>query len=249
MHKPTLRVLQILELLSTAGEPMRLADISRALEIPKSTLLPILQTMTEAHYVFRDASHCYSPGVALAGAAAAAGQRYSPGKYIRCCLKELVDRFGETCYYGVLDGNRVLYVEKVDSSQPLRMLTAIGHRLPAYATGLGKALLLDKSEAELKALYPEGLPPLTDKTIRDIPALAKQLDLARRAGYTWEIEESTDHIRCFAVPLRQNGAIIGAISIAIPLFRYREEEKENIICAMQAAAQTLSALLRQTDTK
>jgi len=247
MHNPTLRVLQILDLLTGSEEAMRLADISRALQIPKSTLLPILQTMVESRYLTKDSADRYLPGIALVGASAAAGTLHSPGKFIKTSLKELVEVFQETCYYGVLDGNRVLYLEKVDSPQPLRMLTAIGHRLPAYATGLGKALLMDHTQSQLERLYPQGLAPLTEKTIRDIPALADQLAQAREEGYAWEIEESTDHIRCFAVPVRKNGAVAGAVSMAIPLFRYKEEDKEGIISALQRTAQRLGALLQQAD--
>lgn len=246
MHKPTLRVLEILELLSAAENPMRLAEISRALEIPKSTLLPILQTMTQYRYLSKDSSDRYGLGMAMLGAAAAAGKLHSPAKFIKACLKELVEEFQETCYYGVLDGSRVLYLEKVDSPQPLRMLTAIGHRLPAYATGLGKALLTDHTQAQLEALYPNGLTPLTEKTIRDIPSLAAQLTAAGEDGYAWEIEESTDHIRCFAVPIRKNGKIVGAVSMAIPLFRYQEEKKEAIIAALRGTSARLGNLLEQT---
>lgn len=247
MHKPTYRVLQIMDLLTAAREPMRLADISRALEIPKSTLLPILQTMTEHRYLEKDGADRYSLGIALMGASAAAGKRYTPQKYIKASLKELVEKFSETCYYGVLDGNRVLYLEKVESPQPLGMLTAIGHRLPAYATGIGKALLTDHTPAQLEELYPQGLTPLTGKTVSDIPALAAQLEEARERGYAWEIEESTDHIRCFAVPVRSQGKITGAISMAIPLFRYQEEKREAIIAALQKNAACLGNLLQQTE--
>ena len=174
---------------------MRLADISRALDIPKSTLLPILQTMTQSRYLAKDDSDRYVLGMALLGAAAAAGKIYAPEKCIKVCLKELVEEFDETCYYGVLEGNQVLYVQKVESRQPLRMLTAMGHKLPAYATGIGKALLTDHTKQQLEALYPKGLAPLTEKTVRNIPSLAAQLTQARADGYAWEIEESTEHIR------------------------------------------------------
>lgn len=247
MHKPTQRVLQILELLGTEDKPLRLAQISRALDIPKSTLLPILQTMTQSQYLAKDGADCYCLGVALHSAAAAAGRRYSPAKWIKACLRELVEEFQETCYYGVLDGSRVLYLEKVESPQPLGMLTTIGHRLPAYATGIGKALLTDHGPGQLKELYPDGLAPLTEKTVSNIQALSWQLEEAKKDGYAWEIEESTDHIRCFAVPVRIQGKITGAISMAIPLFRYQEEKKEEIIAALQKNAAYLGNLLQQAE--
>ena len=221
MHKPTLRVLQVLDLLCETGQGFRLSEISRMLEVPKSTLLPILQTMVEAGYISKDESEKYYPGIALLTTGAAARNAHSHGEEIRDRLKALVERFGETCYYGVLDSGQVLYIEKVDSPQPLRMLTTIGHRLPAYATGLGKALLMEHELEALKALYPEKLEGLTKYTVKDLKELYRQLQQAKEQGYSWEMEESTEHIRCFGVPVRKDGRIAGAISIAIPMFRYQ----------------------------
>ena len=246
MHNPTLRVMEILNLVCETGQPLRLNRISRELEIPKSTLLPILQTLTEGDYLSRDSMDGYSPGPALLRIGAAAGAAHSPGEAIRERLKGLVDRFGETCYYGVLEGSQVLYLEKMDSPNPLRMLTTIGHRLPAYATGLGKALLLDKTPEQLKKMYPEKLPSLTKKTVRDLKTLSQQLQQMRELGYCWETEESTDHIRCFAVPVRRSGEIRGAVSIAIPVFRYREEEKETVLEALKKTAEEITEILEYT---
>lgn len=246
MHNPTLRVMEILNLLCETGQPLRLNRISRELEIPKSTLLPILQTLTEGGYLSRDSMDGYCPGPALLRIGAAAGAAHSPGEAVRERLKALVDRFGETCYYGVLEGSEVLYLEKMDSPNPLRMLTTIGHRLPAYSTGLGKALLLDKTPEQLKKLYPDKLPPLTKNTVRDLKTLSQQLQQMRTLGYCWETEESTDHIRCFAAPVRRNGEIQGAVSIAIPIFRYREEEKETVVEALKKTAEEITEILDYT---
>lgn len=244
MHNPTLRVLQVLELLCSQPVPLRLSQISAALQVPKSTLLPILQTMQQKKFIARDDSDRYSPGIALLGAGAAAGEIYTREASIRSHLAELVERFQETCYYAVLEGGEVLYVDKVDSPQPLRMLTTIGHRLPAYATGIGKALLMDHSLAQLQALYPQGLKPITEHTLQDVEALHSQLLQARELGWTWEVEESTRHIRCFAVPVRTQGRITGAVSIAIPVFRYQEADRDRITEALQQGAASLGSILQ-----
>jgi len=219
---------------------MRLSEISRELEMPKSTLLPILQTMVQERYIGKDDSERYGLGFALLEIGAAARSAFSVSEQIRENLKMLVDQFTETCYYGVLEGGKVLYMEKVDSTQPLRMLTSIGHRLPAYATGIGKALLMEKTEAELKALYADNMAPLTKNTLQSTAILYQQLQQAKALGYAWEIEESTEHIRCFAVPVRVNGEITGAVSIAIPVFRYQEEQKEIIIQALKNTADRIA---------
>lgn len=239
MHNPTLRVTEVLNFICKNPGTMRLRDISRELNMPKSTLLPILQTLVQQKYISKDMLDCYFPGSELIYLGAAARSILSPEKVIREHMKLLVETFEETCYYGVLEQGQVLYVEKIDSPQPLRMLTTIGHKLPAYATGLGKALLLDHSLEQLKALYGDQMPPLTKKTIIDINKLYEQLMEAKRMGYTWEIEESTEHIRCFAVPVRKNGIIQGAVSMAFPVFRYQEENKKSIIEALINTSQKI----------
>ena len=243
MHNPTLRVMDIVNLLCHSPEPMRLSEISRELNMPKSTLLPILQTLVSGHYLTKERTDLYGPGYALLGLGAAAGKLYSASGMIRESLQSLVDLFDETCYYGVLEEGWVRYLEKVDSTQPIRMLTAIGHRLPAYATGIGKALLMEKTEQQLRELYPEPLKPLTENTVTDITILYDQLQKAKEIGYAWETEESTEHIRCFAVPVRKNGQIAGAVSIAVPVFRFRQEREAEMLNALRKTAEKLEERL------
>ena len=239
MHNPTLRVLEILNLLSKNSQHLRLSDISRELNMPKSTLLPILQTMVQLQYIRKDDLERYCLGYALLDLGAAARNIYSSSEHIRENLKTLVEKFHETCYYGVLEEGFVRCMEKIDSPQPLRMLTSIGHRLPAYATGIGKALLLDHTLQQLQDLYPKPVESLTENTIIDMSELYEQLQKAKKLGYAWEVEESTQHIRCFAVPVRKNGEIIGAVSIAIPLFRYQKEQENSIIKMLKETAKKI----------
>ena len=247
MHQPTLRVLDILDLLAKSGGPLRLTDFSKMLDIPKSTLLPILQTLCKRKYLYQNDSGTYSAGTALFSMGASFSGCFPILDYVNRHLEELAHTLLETCYFGTLEDGQVLYLSKQDSPQPLRVLTGTGRRMPAYATSLGKALLMDHDLQALKALYPDKLVPLTPSTITDPEQLAEQLLLARKEGYAWEIEESTEHIRCFAVPVRKHGQIIAAISVAIPLFRYREEQKEQILTALFDQASRISRTMEQTD--
>ena len=239
MHNPTLRVMEILNLLCQSDGPMRLSQISRELNMPKSTLLPILQTLVSGHYLTKENSDHYGPGYALLGLGAAAGKVYSASGVIRESLKAVAEEFDETCYFGVLEEGWVRYVERVDSNQPIRMLTAIGHRLPAYATAIGKALLMDKTPHQIRLLYPGALEPLTAHTIRDTETLVEQLTQLQSLGYAWEAEESTEHIRCLAVPVRKNGETVGAVSIAVPVFRFRKEMEAKMVDALKNAVNNI----------
>jgi DNA-binding IclR family transcriptional regulator len=168
-------------------------------------------------------------------------------KFVREELTSLVGELGETCYFGVLDGSNVLYLDKVESPQPLRMLTSTGRKLPAYATSIGKALLLQKSYDELCQMYPAGLSPLTARTVTELPVLFAQLQEGLANGYAWEVEESTEHIRCFAVPITKCGRIVASISVAIPLFSYQDEVKHTYISTLQKHANQISKVIEQTD--
>ena len=247
MHQPTLRVLDILDLLAKNAGPLRLTDFSKTLEIPKSTLLPILQTLCQRKFLHQDANGLYEAGTALFSMGEAFSGCFPILNYVNRHLEELAQTLMETCYFGSLEDGQVLYLSKQDSPQPLRVLTGTGRRMPAYATSLGKALLMDHDLQSLQALYPDGMEPLTPNTITDPAVLAAQLQQARTDGYTWETEESTEHIRCFAVPVRKHGRIIAAISVAIPLFRYREDQKHEILTALLDQAGRISRTIEQTD--
>ena len=247
MHQPTLRVLQILEAVSNDSREKRLSEISRDLNIPKSTLLPILQTLCQQRYLTQDDVGRYQPGTALFTLSAGFSDSFPILKYVHHQLELLVNTLGETCYFGILDGNEVLYLDKVDSRQPIRMLTSIGRRLPAYATGIGKALLIGKTPDQLRELYPDGLTPLTEKTLTNPDQLHAQLLRAAYDGYTWEIEESTPHVRCFAVPIRKSGKIVAAISVSIPLFRFAYDQKDVIIHTLMDAASAMGKTIENTN--
>jgi DNA-binding IclR family transcriptional regulator len=168
--------------------------------------------------------------------------------FVKKELNSLVMRFDETCYFGILEGADVLYIEKSESTNPLRMLVDTGRRLPAYATGIGKALLVGKSEDELRALYPQGLRPLTERTVTDINKLSEELKAARLSGYVEEIEESTAHIRCYGAPIMKSGNVIAAISIAIPTFRFNSDKGHDIRLALTASAKRIGDALEKTNT-
>ncbi len=247
MHQPTLRVLQVLQSIISEGTGKRLTELSRELNIPKSTLLPILQTLCDRRFLTQDESGRYGAGTALFSLGASFSGKFPILPYVHSQLEGLVQQLGETCYFGVLDKGQVLYLEKADSPQPLRMLTGVGHRLPAYATGLGKALLMELDGPGLRALYPEPLKALTEHTVTDLSRLGMQLQQARLEGYAWESEESTPHVRCFAVPVRKHGQIVAAISMTIPLFRYAETQKERILDALTETSRRIQLTIEQTD--
>jgi IclR family KDG regulon transcriptional repressor len=123
---------------------------------------------------------------------------------------------GETIHLAYLDHNEVVYVDKIDGKSPVKMASRIGNRMPAYCTGLGKALLAFLPETEWQK-YVEKVPLniRTKNTITQKDALFEHLRMIRDRGYSIDNSENEEGIRCVALPVRDHkGRVIAAISIA-----------------------------------
>lgn len=156
-HRSTQRVLNILDVLSHSDDGLTMAEICRTLQAPKSSLFPIIHTMAEEGYIcFDETSNHYRIGFKTY----LAGKAYVRGKdavsVLSSQLQRIVHACGETCQAGILSGDKVLYIAKVDSPQPVRLFSAIGRALPIHCTAIGISvpsyrLTIEKS-AELTQL-------------------------------------------------------------------------------------------------
>lgn len=226
-HRSTGRVLDVLELVATSKEGFSLTEVCSALNVPKSSMFPIIHTLEKRRFLsFDKQSSKYTVGSGAFQIGNAFLNHFDIMQQIEEEMQNIVNICTETCHFATLVDGDVLYLKKIDSLEPIRMMSTVGKRLPAYGTGLGKALLVDYSVEDLRRLYPNGLKPLTSHTVRDVNELEKQLEQARVEGVAYEVEESNDYIRCVAIPIRKNNKVIAALSIAMPTFRYKEEKSD-----------------------
>ncbi|GAA3266213.1 IclR family transcriptional regulator [Dactylosporangium vinaceum] len=236
------RTLDILEALATAG-PSTLSELTRLLDIPKSSLHGILRTMTARGWIeatdtrFRLGLKALQVGAAYLDADDTVG-------LLAGILDDLAARFGETTHLGRLDGPDIIYVAKRESIHPLRLYSAIGRRLPAHATALGKALLATRPPAEVDALLPDPLPALTPHTITDRGALHAELTAIRRSGYAVDREENTEGIVCVARTVPMRDPITDAISLSIPKSRVGESTVDEVATALEAAVHKAASAKR-----
>ena len=223
-HRPVksaLRTLEILEHLSAAQEPRTLGEIATHLEIPKSSLHVILRTMADKGWVEIDGTgHRFRLGVH----ALLVGSAYLETNDIATLAGEtldwLVSSLDETIHLGRLDGSDVVYLAKRESRQALRMFSAVGRRLPAYATALGKALLAGLPENRLSEHLPATLEPLTRHTITDPRELVLELASIRARGFALDNQENSEGICCVAVALPTSDPPQDAISCSMPILRF-----------------------------
>ena len=237
------RTLDVLEALAASVHRPTLGELARSLGIPKSSLHGVLRTLQARGWVRVDETGTrYSLGLRALHVGTAFVETDDAVTLLAPVLDELAARFGETVHLGRLDGADVVYLAKRESVHPLRLFSAIGRRLPAHATALGKALLAQLDEERLATLLPNPLPRLTPHTLTDPDALRADLAATRAAGYAVDREENSEGIICVAVavPPHRIGhpgqrEALDAISISLPVSRHSEALQEQIAAALLAA--------------
>src|SRR5713101_245979 len=148
------RALTILLVLAEARRPSSFAELQRSLGWPKGSLHALLKTLESQRFVWLDAgSGKYTVGIAAFEVGAAYAAPYDLRYAAISVLEELVRAVDETCHVAVLDRGQVVYIDRIESAQEVRYVAAIGRRLPAYATGVGKALLAELTDEHISALY------------------------------------------------------------------------------------------------
>lgn len=227
------RVLTVLELLAEAGGAQTLTQMATELSWPKSSLHALLRTMQGRGWVQTDATGTrFALGLRTLRVGSAYVESDAVVQRTDTVLDTIVDTLGETVHLGRLDGVDIVYLAKRESAHPLRLFSAVGRRLPAYATALGKALLAGLPPDRLAQALPARLTPLTRHTITSRKALAQELERTRARGYASDQEENTEGLRCFAVALPFTHPAQDAVSVSVPLTRLDDARTERITATL-----------------
>jgi len=244
--KSAVRTVELLEYLAARQDrPVRIRELSAALDMPRSSAHALLRTLMAQGWVRSDESGTrYGIGIRalLVGTSYLDSDPYLP--LITPFLDELRGDFDETFHLGRLDGPDVVYLATRESRQYQRTTNRVGRRLPAHATALGKALLAERFGAERDRHVPEELQAITARTIVDRVELEEALETARVRGYATDDEENSPGLRCFAVALRYTRPAQDAISASIPIGRLTAERERNIVEALCTVGDKVTRLLR-----
>jgi IclR family transcriptional regulator, acetate operon repressor len=239
------RVIDILEALQSApteGLPLqRLAD---AIGLPKTSTFRYLQTLQSRGYVEPGAGNAHYR-LGLRTLALDSHRLELIADRARPYLARLRDRFGETVNLGVLEGNRVRYLEILESPRAMRLAARKGDRDPVHSTALGKAIALQLPEDRVRAvLAAEGMERLTDDTITDPQTYLRALQEGRERGYTLDRGENEVGSWCVAAPLL-GGRLPTAISVSAPAMRISPDQAEAVASVVVATARELRQALVQ----
>lgn len=244
------RALAILEVLARKRGSQSLADIAALMRIPKTTVFRILRTLQREGYVQQDpATRQFKLGPKVLGLATAYLGGLDLREVARPALTDLRQRSEETVHLGLLDEGEVLYVEKVDSPQTIRMSSRIGARAPAHCTALGKAMLAHLPPEQVDQIIERhGLPSYTRATLTDPLALKAELASVRARGVAFDRQEHEEDVCCVAAPVYEaQGRVVAALSVSGPAFRLTPERMEEVAGWVLDASRQVSQQLGFTE--
>lgn len=232
--------LSVIERIVASG-PMAQIDLVRELDLPKSTLHRICTILVDRGWAVRDEHGRYAPGIRAIGI----GSRSSDLPIItgfRHAVAPLMERHDETVCLAVLDGASSLFIAIEETSQPVRLLTWVGRRDPAFASASGRAMLAALPRDAVAAEF--GDRPLvrpTGRPLRSLAELQRILAVVRRDGYAESDEETAVGLYCASVPIvNDTGATIAALTMCVPTSRMTGERRLRLIEDLRAAAADLS---------
>ena len=245
-NQSTEKALRIMEYLASCGRPMRLLDISEALEINSSTAGRFLSALVNCGYVMQDPEtlrYAMTYKICRIANMISMENDVKIQQITHPYLEQISEIFDESSCVSIERDMEMVYIDVYTGrGRALMSRQRIGNTAPMYCTGNGKLCLLNYSEEQLDRLIRQrGLPQLTEYTLTTKKALMERLEEIRKAGYACDEEECEIGMRCLAYPIRDyTRRIIGGISITGPSSRLNSEVLMNKAHYLQTAAEEIS---------
>ncbi len=239
------RGLQILHLFSGSSRGLTAKQVAAASKLPVSTVHRFLANLVSSGFLNRDAEGMHCLGIACFSIGQAAAVQLDIRRLSLPYLRELNQQTRETVHLTVRHGLSAVYVEKLDSPEPLRIYSRIGASVPLHCTAVGKVLLAYLPPDEQQRILPKlELKRLTPNTVGNMQELKTELFRVRKNGHALDIEEHELHIRCAAAPIWDHtGAVQSSLSITAPSFRMPVSRLRQLAPQIQAAGLKISAEL------
>ena len=240
------RALALLDALGDSRGEIGIAELSRRVGFHVSTVHRLLATLVVQGYARQSPeTGRYALGAKAFHLAESYLGQMDLRRVVRPALERLGRDTGETANLVILDGREVLYLDKVESPQSLRIFSRIGRRAPLHCTAAGKVLLASRSREEVDALLGRGpLEALTRSTITSRSQLRREMEKVREQGYALDLEECEAGASCIAAPVRNaQGLVEAALSVSGPSMRLTPKRMEELIPLMRQKSREVSSQL------
>jgi IclR family transcriptional regulator, KDG regulon repressor len=245
------QVLRLIELLCDAEQPLGVSQIGQALGLNKSMIFRLLQTLHREGWVIRhdDGPPTYRMGLRPFHHLSKPVSRMNLMVAAAGPLRSLWQETGESIYLGVLDGDRVLYLEHLDGTRPAHISGKVGGRYALHCSAPGKCLLAGAGDELVTQLAKAGLERQTRRTITDPAALRRDLQQVQRQGFAVDLEEYASGCICFAAPVRNyTGRVVGVIGTSVLTLHYTPDQlRRDIGPKIRETARAISRALGHED--
>ncbi len=237
------RAIAILKVFSSEEPELSLADVSKRLQLPKSTVARLLSTLEEEGLVAKDIeTGFYRLGVELIRLANNVHIYTDLRRIARPYMRELANQVGESVSIAVLQGHDVVNLDVyVPPGHLVKRVGWAGRHMPAYATAAGRAILAFLPKEE-RLQYLEGpFEALTPKTLTDPKRIRLELQRVRAQGYATAFEELEEGLHAISAPIfNYERRVIASISVSGPGYRLTRARIREITPEVLSVARRIS---------
>ncbi|GAB3451056.1 DNA-binding transcriptional regulator KdgR [Actinophytocola sediminis] len=243
--RTVLAAFRVLEEVAYA-QPAGVGELSRKLVMPKSTVQRALQTLWTAGWICPDGTE--TTRWVLTTRALHIGQRAIADIGVRDAalpmMRELRRETGETAHLMVLQENRAVLIERLETEHPIRAVIPLGSAVPLHGSSNGKAMLAHRSPTEVRAIVGDRLARHTDRTIVDWEEFLAELDRVRGRGFATNVGEWRADVTAVASPIFDHEGLVSAsLSVSAPGSRMPADLRETYGVLVTEAANRVSATL------
>ncbi len=233
--------LSVLEAL-VAQPTLTLSDLASMLHAPKSSVHRVCSVLVERGWVTRNPAGRFDLGIRAFGLSPRSSD-YPLVRAFRGIAAELLTVHNETVCLAVLDADESVFIALEETSQPVRLVTHVGSRTPAFASASGRVILADRSPQVIAAEYAgRSLITPTGRRLRGVEELLAILKRVGRDGYAENHEETAEGLYAASVPVRNAAdAVLAALTMCIPTSRVNPDRRERIVADLLDAGQRLTA--------
>ncbi|MGD8400683.1 MAG: IclR family transcriptional regulator [Bacillota bacterium] len=237
------RTLDLLEQLATAKDGLGVTELGKAIGLHKSTVHRLLTALAARGYVEKDPkTSAYKLGLKLIEISGLFLKKLELKTEALPFMRRLAERESQPVHLAILDGGEVIYIEKVEPVNSIRMYSQIGRRIPVFCSAIGKVLLSGLAPEQLTEVL-AGLcfKKFTEATLTDPAALAAAVQMVGRRGWAVDNEEHEPGIRCIAAPVYDYTAkMIAAISVSGDKRALSPERDSEIAAEVMETARAIS---------
>ncbi|MDC3414829.1 IclR family transcriptional regulator [Terrihalobacillus insolitus] len=246
MVKSVSRALDIIHLISSNKDGLGVTEIANQIDINKSSVYRILSTLAQYGYIEQEEEKGrYKLGYKFLEISTNLLDSIDLRSEARPYLLELEEETNEVIHLVVFDQDEVVYIEKLEGNETLRMHSKVGKRAPVHCTSVGKAILAHlPTSVVLDIMERSGMPAHTDKTITDKEAFLRELIEVKKRGYALDLEENEFGIICIAAPIFNHlGKVTAAVSVSGPTIRMTDNRIEQLKACMIETGKNISTRL------